>query len=141
MWRLCMSINPSMSWDVEDPHDLLSVRIEDHGPDRVVVVRGEVDLCTAAILEAALVAGGAGTGALVVDLTAVDYLGARGFGLLLTAAERVRARGGELRLAGGGPLILRTLRLLGQDRCPRHYPDLATALSGLSGLDLRTPIT
>jgi anti-anti-sigma factor len=63
-----------------------------------VVLRGEIDLATAPLVHAALEAAGGGP-ALLVDLTAVTYLGSAGVAELFEHAETnqmtVRVRGGS----------------------------------------------
>jgi anti-anti-sigma factor len=126
---------------MNDPRDLLSVQTEDHGAHKVIIVQGEVDIYTAEILHAALEEAEPVAGSLIIDLTGVDHLSACGFRLLLAADERAHEQGYEVRLAGGRPIVLRTLQLLGQNQCPRHYPDRDTALHATSPDQIPPPST
>ena len=60
---------------------------------RVVSAKGDIDLDEATELEAALLER---DGAVVVDLTAVGYIGTRGLMALVVANDRARERGRRL---------------------------------------------
>ncbi len=83
--------------------------------DRTVLVRvhGELDLATAPDLRQVLLDAAAGGPVdLVVDLAGVPFVDATGLGALLSAAESVRAGGGDLRLASPSRMLRLMLRLL-----------------------------
>jgi anti-anti-sigma factor len=99
--------------------DQLTIATTGDPADRQVLAAGEVDLCTAVRLAAAVDAAlAAGTGELLLDLTAVTFFGAAGVRAVAGAARRAEASGVRLRVrtsaaaarwplqAGGlGPLL------------------------------------
>jgi anti-anti-sigma factor len=100
------------------PEHLLSVTaVPDPRPGRVVVeVVGEVDACTAPVLDACLQsqAGRTGVRELVVFLGQVTFLGAAGVAALAEADRRCRTRGARLVVrTGGRRAVLRPLQLTG----------------------------
>jgi anti-anti-sigma factor len=97
----------------------------------VITVAGELDLLTAPRL-AELVTAQAATAVrtLVVDLSAVTFLGCAGIGALARAQCDLRATGRELRVVTGSGRADRTLRLTGSHREWRCYPELSAALAG-----------
>ncbi|MGY1602471.1 STAS domain-containing protein [Geodermatophilus sp. SYSU D00815] len=101
-----------------EPGDLLSVTtVPGPHPGRAVVeVVGEVDACTAPVLEACLRthATRPGVRELVVHLQRVGFLGAAGVGVLARTDRRCRARGARLVVrTGGRRAVLRPLELTG----------------------------
>jgi anti-sigma B factor antagonist len=91
----------------------LRTTVERSGRAVVVGVHGELDVATAPDLRQVLL--DAATGApvdLVVDLAGVPFVDATGLGALLSAAEAVRAGGGDLRVASPSRMLRVMLRLL-----------------------------
>ena len=64
---------------------------------------------------------------LVLDLTAVGRIDSTSLGVLVGALKRLRAAGGQLRLAAGGD-VARVLHATGLDKVLPLYPDVASAL-------------
>ena len=100
------------------PGPLLSVTtVPDPRPGRVVVeVVGEVDACTAPVLDICLQSKAARPGVreLVVYLGQVRFLGVAGIRVLARADRRCRARGTRLVIrTGGRRAVLRALELTG----------------------------
>jgi anti-anti-sigma factor len=89
-----------------------SVRVD--GDLAVVHLVGEVDICTVGQLRT-LVDEAIAIGAprVVVSLDEVRFLDAGGLAVLATAAERLRAAGGELAVRGASPAIYRLFELTG----------------------------
>jgi anti-anti-sigma factor len=80
----------------------------------VVVVAGEVDLVTAPRLAALLEPRLASTlPTLVIDLTAVTFLGAAGLHVLANAHQRASLAGRTLRVITGPSCVNRTLDITG----------------------------
>jgi anti-sigma B factor antagonist len=79
----------------------------------VVAVTGEVDLSTAAQLErfvlASIPAQRVPPPGLVLDLSGVEFFGAAGIAVLLSAQERIEQVGGWLRLLDVPPIVTRIL--------------------------------
>jgi anti-sigma B factor antagonist len=88
----------------------------EEGDAAVLVVRGEVDLSSAPQLRQRLL--GLATGGprtVVVDLTGVSFIDSTGLGVLVSALKRLRAEGGDLRLAVDRPQIAKVLEITGLD--------------------------
>jgi len=101
----------------------------------VAVVRpvGDVDTATAAPLRAVIgeqVAAGAVH--VVLDLSAVDFMGSAGLALLIAEREAAIARSGELRLAGVPRTAGRALSLTGLTELFDTYPDAEAAAADLT---------
>ncbi|PVZ08273.1 STAS domain-containing protein [Actinomycetospora cinnamomea] len=100
----------------------------------VAVLRpvGDVDTATAGPLRAAIgeqVAAGAVH--VVLDLSAVDFMGSAGLALLIAEREAAIARDGELRLAGVPRTAGRALSLTGLTELFDTYPDAEAAAADL----------
>ena len=100
----------------------------------VVVVRptGDVDASTAGPLRATIgqqVAAGAVH--VVLDLSAVAFMGSAGLALLIAERDAAIARDGELRLAGVPRTAGRALSLTGLTELFDTYPDAESAAAGL----------
>jgi anti-anti-sigma factor len=108
---------------------LLSTRSHRVDAIPVLVVDGEVDLLTAPLLESALAAVLAtADGDVVVDLSAVAFLSARGLAVLVDAVELAAGRGQRLLLVrpdDGAPST--APRVLALYRLTAH-PSVAAAL-------------
>jgi len=99
----------------------------------VVVLRvgGELDLLTVPDLQARVYeAVGATSGAVVADLTEVQFLSSSGLTLLLGLQSDLTARGRPLRLVvGGSKAVSRPLLITGLDRLLELHADLDAALA------------
>lgn len=93
----------------------------------VVTVAGELDLATAPLLDEILFADLAEL--VVVDLTAVTFLGVAGITVLLRHRDLACLRGAAFRLVAGTRPVLRPMRLLGLDSGFEIHPDAESALS------------
>ncbi|MEO6082345.1 MAG: STAS domain-containing protein [Umezawaea sp.] len=99
--------------------ELLVVTSEQVGGAEIVRVAGEVDICTAPRLNAALSAACESVqpkGALVVDLTGVTYFGSFGLSAVVIAHHRCQERRGTFLVVADDQLVLRPLRTSGLDR-------------------------
>ncbi|GAA1865495.1 STAS domain-containing protein [Pseudonocardia ailaonensis] len=102
-----------MSCTDTDDSGSLTTQVEHHPHAVVVRVAGEIDHATVGRLTAATDAAGPGT-LLVLDLTAVRFLGSVGLAALITVRDRMRAGGTDVRLvAGDNRTVLRPLELTG----------------------------
>jgi anti-sigma B factor antagonist len=80
----------------------------------LIVVDGELDLCTAPKLEKALEEGiEKGAQRLVVDLSAVPFIDSSGLGALISGLKRLRPRGGSLDLVCSRANVVRTFKVTG----------------------------
>jgi anti-anti-sigma factor len=99
--------------------------------DRVVVVsvRGDVDALTAPQLSDGIFeALSEEPSALVVDLSAVDFMASSGMAVLVSAKERVAATA-QFGVVADGPGTSRPLKLMGLDAVIAMYPTLDDALA------------
>jgi anti-anti-sigma factor len=105
--------------------------VADHDGVSVVSVSGEIDLVTAPALEQAISAVVAkGPTALVIDLSAVDFLGSVGLKILAATYEKL-AKTAEYGVVARGPATRRPIHLTGLDKTFSLYPTLEEALTGV----------
>jgi anti-anti-sigma factor len=97
----------------------------------VLRIGGELDLLTVPDLQARLHDAIAGTsGAVIADLTEVQFLSSSGLTLLLGLQSDLAAQDRPLRLVvGGSNAVSRPLLITGLDRFLELHPDLDTALA------------
>lgn len=101
----------------------------------VVAVRGEVDLATAPTLKNRLLELVTnGSTAIVVDLSATDFLDSTGLGAVVAAYKRVRAHDGHLTLVATAARVKRVFEITNLDRvvpiCTTIEDACAKALAG-----------
>ena len=97
----------------------------------VVSVSGEIDLVTAPALEQAISAVVAGSPtALVIDLSAVEFLGSVGLKILAATYEKLSKQTG-FGVVARGPATRRPIHLTGLDKTFPLYPTLDDALTGV----------
>ncbi|WP_107474060.1 STAS domain-containing protein [Streptomyces sp. TP-A0874] len=105
------------------------VRVRREAGRTVLEVHGEVDIASGLRLLPHLdAATDTDRPRLVIDLSRVTFLDARGLSLLARADQRVRGRQGSLRVVCTHPLTLRILRLTGLHGRLRPVATLAEAL-------------
>lgn len=103
------------------------------GDVAVLAVSGTVDVLSAPELEARIKATGATTPtALVIDLSAVDFLGSSGMGVLVTAHTDLTPTT-RVTLVADGPATSRPLKLIGIADIIDIFPTLDEALAALDG--------
>ncbi|HEY3941739.1 MAG TPA: STAS domain-containing protein [Acidimicrobiales bacterium] len=78
----------------------------------VVEVGGDIDFSSEPMFEAALAVAGVGETGVVVDLEAVDFIGAGGVAALQRAATRARLAGRPFALRHPSPTVRRMLDVL-----------------------------
>jgi len=94
----------------------------------VLAVEGEIDLATLPAFDAAIADAEAQTrGALVVDLTGVDFLASAGLQALVATHERVGRTAG-FAVVANGPATSRPIQLTGLDQIFSLFPTLPDAL-------------
>ena len=98
---------------------------------RVVEVAGEIDLLTAPALADHLTAALTDNPPMivVVDLQQVDFLGAAGLNVLVTADWQARQQHTVLRIVATTHPVCRVLSVTGLDHTLAIYPDLDLALA------------
>lgn len=95
----------------------------------VIEVTGEVDVHTAPDLDAKLtevVAGG--SNALIVDLSAVEFMDSTGLGVLVKALKHVRENGGSLAVVTATDRISKVFRITGLDAAIGLYDSVDEAV-------------
>jgi anti-sigma B factor antagonist len=100
----------------------------------VVTAPPEIDITNWTSLQAELLAASRGNPTVIVDLAATTFCDSSGTRLLLRAHSRATASGGELRLAGVGPAVMRTLQVIGAAQILGIYPDVAQAQQTVQAL-------
>jgi anti-sigma B factor antagonist len=97
----------------------------------VLSVGGEIDLATAPALEAAIAAVLAeDPPALVIDLSAVEFLASAGLRILVTTQDKV-AESARFAVVANGPATSRPIQLTGLDETISLYPTLDDALGAV----------
>ena len=99
--------------------DLLTVDIDTRGSAVVVSVRGELDLATVPVLRARLDTVGEVSGSpspLVVDLSAVTFIGSAGLALLVDLHNKCGERGIPLALVATGSVVPRAIQVTALDQ-------------------------
>ncbi|WP_233148049.1 MULTISPECIES: STAS domain-containing protein [unclassified Mycobacterium] len=111
--------------------DSITTLVADHDGVSVVSVSGEIDLVTAPALEQAITAVVAdGPSALVIDLSAVEFLGSVGLKILAATYEKL-GKSTEFGVVARGPATRRPIHLTGLDKTFPLYPTLDDALTAV----------
>lgn len=98
----------------------------------VVSVAGVVDMLTAPELEKAIAeAAKSSPNAVVVDMTAVEFLASAGMGVLIAAQDEL-SPAIKLAVVADGPATSRPLKLVGVTDVVDLYPTLDEALAALA---------
>ena len=109
----------------------VTLGVEKTATATVLRIGGELDLQTVPDLQAGLTdVVATTTGAVVADLTAVQFLSSSGLRLLLGLRSELAEQGRPLRLVvGENRAVARPLLITGLDRLMELHPDLDTALA------------
>ena len=103
----------------------------------VVVMRGEIDLCTAADGVRPLAARAAPGTLIVVDLAELAFMDCCALRELMSVQKQARQAGGDLALAGPQPIVLRLIELSGLlGQSPAVFPSVHDAVSGARAVPL-----
>jgi anti-anti-sigma factor len=97
------------------PH--LTITAEHHGRRRsVLVVQGELDLCTRDRLRRAICSAlKHRPQILVVDLSGLDFIDCSGLSVLIWGHKRLAEQERQLVIAGGKPIVRRVIQLAGAE--------------------------
>jgi anti-anti-sigma factor len=110
--------------------DSITTLVADHDGVSVVSVSGEIDLVTAPALEQAIGSVVAeGPTALVIDLSAVEFLGSVGLKILAATYEKLGTT--DFGVVARGPATRRPIHLTGLDKTFPLYPTLDDALTAV----------
>jgi anti-anti-sigma factor len=100
----------------------------------IVAVSGSIDALTSEQMLAAFMKEiESGAAHLVADLSGVEYTSSAGLRCLLTVQKEMRQKGGDFRLAGVQPNVLKILKLSGFTRLIKMYDSVAEAAASFSG--------
>lgn len=111
----------------------MNVDLEPRGVVSVALISGSVDGLSAETLLARLHEYVAeGHVRLVADFTAVDYTSSAGLRALLATVKETRRHGGDLRLAGVAPNVLKVLELSGFTTILKLYADVDAAIDSFA---------
>jgi anti-sigma B factor antagonist len=103
------------------------------GSVMVIALKGSIDAMTAPkITEFIQGQVAKGNIKLVADLAGVDYTSSAGLRVLLGAIKDTRSQGGDLRLAGVQPDVLKVLNLSGFTNILKMFDDVDAAVSSYS---------
>lgn len=99
----------------------------------ILSLQGSIDAFTAPkITEFIQAQVGQGNVRLVADLSGVDYSSSAGLRVLLGAVKETRALGGDLRLAGVQPDVLKVLSLSGFTKILKMFDNADAAVASYS---------
>lgn len=111
-----------------------SARVREERGVLVVETRGDVDLTTFAMLQAAIekavARAGDHAGGIVLDLNEVGFFDSIGIGVLVGSTKRLRERGGKVHLATREGPCLRVLKITGLDKVFEIHTNTDTAVEG-----------
>jgi len=96
----------------------------------IAVLSGGLDItCATAVREQLLRLLRPAASRLVLDLSLVRHIDARGLAVLVGTERRARLLGGSLRLAGVSPAVAMAVRAAGLDRLLEIFPTVQSAVS------------
>jgi anti-anti-sigma factor len=99
----------------------------------IVSLKGSIDAMTAPkITEHIQGLVAKGQTKLVADFSGVDYTSSAGLRVLLGAIKETRARGGDMRLVGVQPDVLKVLNLSGFTNILKMFPETDLAVASYS---------
>lgn len=111
--------------------DLLTVDIGTRGNAVVVSVRGELDLATVPVLRDRLDSIGEVSDSpapLVIDLSAVTFIGSAGLALLVDLHNKCTERGVPLALVASGTVVPRAIQVTALDQLFAMHPTVDEAI-------------
>jgi anti-sigma B factor antagonist len=91
---------------------LLNIKKNIHETELTVVLKGRLDTTTAPELEKELKASLDGVTALIIDMTALDYISSAGLRVLLSA-QKIMNKQGEMKVVHGGETIMEIFEVTG----------------------------
>ena len=111
--------------------DRITTSVEHRDGIAVIVVGGEIDLVTAPALETAVTDVLAeNPSALIIELSAVDFMGSIGLKILVTTRQQIDAPA-RFAVVANGPATSRPIELTGLDKTLPLYPTLDEAVTAL----------
>jgi anti-sigma B factor antagonist len=113
--------------------DLLTVDIDARGSAVVVSVRGELDLATVPVLRERLDSLGDVAEApspLVIDLSAVTFIGSAGLALLVELHDKCDVRGTSMAIVVAGNVVPRAIQVTALDQVFSVHKTVDDAIAG-----------
>jgi anti-sigma B factor antagonist len=123
-------------------HCGVAIRREVRGTAVVIRIRGDIDVVSAGTLDDRLAAAerlATPSLPLIVDLSQVAFLGARGLRVLVDHHRRCEANRVVLAIVAGHRAVLLPMEITRLDRYLRLYPSLAVAVAAESTRDDSAP--
>jgi anti-sigma B factor antagonist len=112
----------------------MQTSVDQRGDVTTVHISGSVDALTSDDLQRVFSGElDAGRHELVADYGAVEYMSSAGLRVLLATVKQARARGGDLRLAGVQPEVLKVLQLSGFTGILRVFTTVDEAAASFDG--------
>lgn len=112
----------------ERRHPYLRCMAEEHPRATVIRVAGEVDLCTAEILQDAIDSALYHDRSIIMDVRELGYIDSTGLHILMRCHEALRRQGHRLALSSPARPVRRVMEIAGLWPMVSVYPDLRTAL-------------
>jgi len=98
------------------PYPHLAITTEHHGRRSVLLLQGELDLCTRDRVRCAISSAlKHRPRILVVDLSGLDFIDCSGLSVLVWAHQRLAEQGRRLLITGSKPIVRRVFCLAGAD--------------------------
>jgi anti-sigma B factor antagonist len=108
----------------------MQVTIREEPSVALVSIVGSLDSLTAGdLLNAMAGAVKKGRTRLVADFSGVEYTSSAGLRVILATVKELRQKGGDLRIAGARPNVLRVLEVSGLTNILKLFPDADAALT------------
>lgn len=111
----------------------MEIQSKQAGDVTVLSLKGSIDAMTAPkITEYIQGLVAQGHTRLVADLSGVDYTSSAGLRVLLGAIKETRSQGGDMRLVGVQPDVMKVLNLSGFTNILKMYPETGLAVASYS---------
>jgi anti-anti-sigma factor len=116
-----------------DTSDFLPARLmfvaTDVGTPRIIRLSGELDICSAPMVENAMSAVWWRDTDLIVDISELAFCDCTGISVFIRVAQRYMANGGQLRLAGPDGIVRSMFTLVDLDAAVPIYTSVAGAIA------------
>jgi anti-anti-sigma factor len=111
----------------------MDITVREEANALVTQITGSIDGLTSDSLQSALSAElQKGRNRIVADMAGVDYTSSAGLRVILATVKEARRAGGDFRLAGMRPAVLRVLEMSGFTSIVKIYPDTEAALASFA---------
>ena len=127
-----LMLSTRLVYELGDPHSTLRATTDRRGAAVLINAGGEIDAYnehTWRHLVSEAASGVTPPGALVVDVTGLDFMGCCAFAVLAEEAQRCHSRGIELRVVSRQPIVARVVDACGLSGMLPIYPTADSALA------------